>query len=348
VRMPLQYTSDCVSDDHRCILTNTLRGVFAHDTGGEISYGHDYYDANKCTPTSTAGVTPNGKLQHMDYDGWFNLVHRVQNQLECRQGGFNVKSPSASTSMRLGDKFRIGIFGNYEMDCVSVDSGRGLGNNLFAAGAVANYCSVEYNGTEMKPDGSKIADGSVCNGRELDVWAKVYVTTIAAHPSQMEGVTHKNIKYGCWKCRRCRNKAIVFMTIFIPFGLCLFCCCWHDTLKPCLIRKRENWDEYRKNRKNNEAFGQENELQIQTLAGDSYAVTDWGLATNLKKLVAKQHPSLGKASTFVLIKNGSEVDPKYGSLDRAALYKVGGDRTLSLVFAGGGMGSHKAVDETSV
>jgi hypothetical protein len=54
-------------------------------------------------------------------------------------------------------------------------------------------------------------------------------------------------------------------------------------------------------RKSHSAIGKEHELQIQTLSGDSFAITDWGLAKNLKELVAEQHPDLGTPCVYFFL-----------------------------------------------
>jgi hypothetical protein len=109
----------------------------------------------------------------------------------------------------------------------------GVGNNKFSAGAVANYCQETFNGTDMHPT----KGANTCTGRRLDVWAKIYVTTIAARPSQLGGVTHKNVKYGCWKCRRCRNKAIVLIVFTVPIALYILLRLWLETIKPGISAK---------------------------------------------------------------------------------------------------------------
>ena len=79
---------------------------------------------------------------------WRSLVAGVGYQAHCNKQGINVQGSVWSHS-RMKDRFRIGIFNNEQNDCNTCDSGRGVGNQMFSAGAFCEHgsdgkCGGEY------------------------------------------------------------------------------------------------------------------------------------------------------------------------------------------------------------
>lgn len=103
---------------------------------------------------------------------------------------------------------------------------------------------------------------------------------------------------------------------------------------PCLayIWICEKWTEYKTKRNAERDFGRAHPINVTTLAGNTYALQDWGRCKDLKEALHKLAPSeIGKPSTFELIgdlgpNNGGRVpsagvviDTRYSSDDRTRM-----------------------------